>query len=54
MFRYEAGRDTPLSDAQILYGFAMGRLGGKEPPRVIKVPKGLFQRILERILSYLQ
>ncbi len=31
MFRYEAGRETPLTDAQILYGFAIGRNKGLEP-----------------------
>jgi hypothetical protein len=25
MFRYESGRETPLSDAQIKYGFSLGR-----------------------------
>lgn len=28
MWRYEAGKDTPLSDAQIAYGFALARKGG--------------------------
>ena len=35
MFRYEAGRETPLSEAQILYGFRLGRalaLGQPAPP----------------------
>lgn len=31
MFWYEAGRSTPLSDAQILYGFAYARNGFKPP-----------------------
>jgi uncharacterized protein (TIGR02594 family) len=34
MFRYEAGRPTPLSDAQILYGFNLAR----GPARVAAVP----------------
>jgi hypothetical protein len=25
MFRYESGRETPLSDEQITYGFKLGR-----------------------------
>lgn len=29
MFRYEAGRETPLSDAQILKGFEIGRAKGQ-------------------------
>jgi hypothetical protein len=28
MFRYEAGRPTPLQDPQILYGLKLGRAGG--------------------------
>lgn len=31
MFWYEAGRSTPLSDKQILYGFDYARAGFKEP-----------------------
>jgi hypothetical protein len=40
MFHYEAGRQTPLKDEQILYGLKLGRAKGKEqtagrPPAVI-------------------
>lgn len=39
MFWYEAGRATPLSDKQILYGFAYARAGFKEPvPEPIPEP----------------
>jgi hypothetical protein len=31
MFRFEAGQPTPLSNAQIRYGFVIGRNGGKLP-----------------------
>lgn len=34
MFHYEAGRATPLLDAQILYGFALGRGETGAPPAV--------------------
>lgn len=37
MFRYEAGQPTPLHDEQILYGFKMGRNGGRVPTD-IEVP----------------
>lgn len=33
LFRYEAGRVTPLSDEQIIYGFDYARAGFKEPAR---------------------
>jgi hypothetical protein len=35
MFRYEAGVETPLSDAQIRYGFDLARKGGASIPVVI-------------------
>src|SRR5689334_3718666 len=40
MFHYEAGRDTPLKDEQILYGLKLGRSRGREdkagqPPAVL-------------------
>lgn len=48
MFRYEAGRPTPLSDAQIRYGFALARgeivtgpvviTEPEMPPEVVPVP----------------
>jgi hypothetical protein len=38
MFRFEAGQPTPLSDAQILYGFAIGRNGGRLPSGSISQP----------------
>jgi hypothetical protein len=38
MFHYEAGRATPLSDAQILYGFDYARAGFKEPERDVPPP----------------
>jgi hypothetical protein len=31
MFRHEAGRDTPLMDSQIRYGFTLGRNAGATP-----------------------
>jgi uncharacterized protein (TIGR02594 family) len=49
MFRYEAGRSTPLSDAQVLYGFELGRNGGNAstlpptmPPQAPREPVGEF------------
>lgn len=40
MFRYEAGRPTPLSDAQIVYGFGLGRShsGNVTPPPPVAPP----------------
>lgn len=40
MFRHEAGRDTPLSDQQILYGFelARGHAAGKPAPPATETP----------------
>lgn len=40
MFQYEAGRETPLSDAQIIYGFGLGRKGPvtTEPPEPLPPP----------------
>jgi hypothetical protein len=40
MFRYEAGRPTPLKDEQILYGLRLGRAKGseedaREPPVLV-------------------
>lgn len=40
MFWYEAGRSTPLTDKQILYGFAYARAGFKEPgPKPEPIPE---------------
>lgn len=52
MFRYEAGRDTPLSDAQILYGIHLGR-GTAVAPVAKPTPEkpGLFSAIVNAILS---
>lgn len=37
MFRYEAGKPTPLSDRQILYGFELGRRKGQGAPATVVV-----------------
>ena len=58
MFAYEAGRDTPLSDGQILYGFNLARKvdvppvptpppAEEPPPPIEKPPPGLLQRLLD-------
>lgn len=38
MFRWEAGKETPLSDAQILYGFKLGRQISSGQPIVVPFP----------------
>lgn len=51
MFSYEAGRTTPLSDAQILYGFALAR-GKAVSPAVSST--GFWSTIFSAVLAFLR
>lgn len=60
MFRYEAGRESPLSDEQILYGFIVGRGKGipAQPPEPEQPrppgPKSWWERLIEIITGWLR
>jgi uncharacterized protein (TIGR02594 family) len=51
MFRYEAGKESPLSDAQILYGFKLGR-GDVAPTTPLNVSGGFWSVLFSFIVSF--
>lgn len=52
MWKVEAGKATPLSDAQILFGFALARGEEPPPPVVIGPEKSMWQKFLDFLSGF--